>query len=1339
MKKIKKSLYLVLAAIIILLTACSPANQREHVIQRTYQSYREIPGVTQEDIAAIDDLLTKKPELLCGFPLSTEAFYSEDGSVGGFVSLLYGRMSELFGFTFNYQVCDWDQLLEKIESKEIDLTAEFTPTPARLENYFMTEPIIQRAIKVFTKKGIELKDIAKKRPIRCAFITGSTIYPLVDASWDIPFEPVFIDGESEIANYFINDEIDAYIDESVMESLFDSYNFIESTEYYPLNYSPVSLTTANPELAPIINVMQKYLRNGGLAELSELYSLGNKDYLRQQLYTLLTEEEKAYIQQHNSDTSAVSMACEIDDYPSCFYNLQEKEFQGSAIDVMNKITDLTDLRFTPETQPHTAWAELLLGLENGEYAFTNELIQTASRQGRFLWADEPYYTNNYALISRADYPDIDINQIVFHRVGLVEGTAFSDLFLEWFPNSLDTKFYTNNIEALAALEKGEIDLIMMSQNLLLYITNYLEKPYFKANIVFDYSMGSYFGFNKNEAVLCSIISKAQQYVDTQRISESWRRKVFDYENKMLKDMIPYAIIFSCLLVAALVVAIVLFLKNRGTSKNFEKLVMDRTAELALQTSTLTTIFESIPDLVFCKDLNSNFTRCNRSFEKHFGRREADIIGKNDAEAFGLSADMVNTYQEIDMRVVRLGESVVVEEIIPLADGTLPLFETIKTPLMQDGKVVGIMGISRDITQRKAAEETLKLTLDNLNTCIYITELETGKILFINEKMSKEFGGNVGLGSICWEVLQTGFTKRCDFCPVPHLLESGDEYCVWEEHNTVTGRHYENTDSIIKWHDGRLVHMQHSVDITDAVKLKRDLEDASHAKSDFLSRMSHEIRTPLNAIIGMNNIALGSNDIEKAHQCHKKIDAASKHLLGLINDILDMSKIEADKFELSSSEFNFEKTLMNIINVTNFRAEEKRLELVVNLSKNVPTAMLGDELRLSQVITNLLSNAVKFTPENGAVILNVEKVAEGDDEVTLLIDVTDTGIGISEEQQTRLFTSFEQADGSISRKFGGTGLGLAISKRIVELMGGSIWIESELGKGAKFVFTIKLKKAKEIAREKLASNINRENLRVLAVDDSEETLLSFAHIMNSRHLPCDVASSGFEALEMIKKAGDKPYNIFFIDWQMPEMNGIELTEKIKAITGDNAVVFMISVADWNTIEAEATVAGVNSFLSKPIFPSSLVNAINSCLGTESAKTELHTQSKNSIPNFSSYSILIAEDIEINQEIMVAVLEETGIAIEFANNGEEAVSMFRENQDKYNLILMDIQMPIMGGYEATRLIRSLESERAKTIPIIAMTANVFKEDIENCLAAGMNNHLGKPVDTNDLFEKLGKYLT
>ena len=415
----------------------------------------------------------------------------------------------------------------------------------------------------------------------------------------------------------------------------------------------------------------------------------------------------------------------------------------------------------------------------------------------------------------------------------------------------------------------------------------------------------------------------------------------------------------------------------------------------------------------------------------------------------------------------------------------------------------------------------------------------------------------------------------------------------------------------------------------------EAQNASRAKGEFLSHMSHEIRTPLNAIIGMINISLNTEDIDKIKNCLQRAHNASKHLLHILNDILDMSKIEAQKFELSYGEFDFEKTLTNIFNVTNVRAEEKDINLSVNINKNVPPYIISDELRLSQVIINLVNNAIKFTPEKGKVALSAEKTDESNGEITLKIEVADSGIGITEEQQKKLFTSYNQADSNISKNYGGTGLGLAISKEIVELMQGKIWIESEINRGSKFIFTIKVQKG----------------------------------------------------------------------------------------TGDSI-----------------------------------------------KKDSLSSDSK---IDFKDHTILIAEDVEINRDILAALLEKTEISIDFAENGAVATSMFRANPGKYGLIFMDVNMPEMNGYEATKEIRLFEEELFKNaaetksttennrekkesmsfaedktqsdngnlrkqITIIAMTANVFKEDIEKCLKSGMNGHIAKPIDPEALYEALRKYL-
>ncbi|MDR2019565.1 MAG: response regulator [Treponema sp.] len=531
------------------------------------------------------------------------------------------------------------------------------------------------------------------------------------------------------------------------------------------------------------------------------------------------------------------------------------------------------------------------------------------------------------------------------------------------------------------------------------------------------------------------------------------------------------------------------------------------------------------------------------------------------------------------------------------------------------------------------------------------------------------------------------------------------------------------------------------DITMLARARLEAEAASTAKSNFLANMSHEMRTPMNAIIGMTSLARSASSMDRKDYCLDKIENASIHLLGVINDVLDMSKIEANKFELSIAEFNFEKMLQRVVNVITSRVEEKRQDFTVRLGRDVPLSLVGDDQRLAQVIANLLSNAVKFTPKHGSIRLSVFLAKEEADVFTIQIEVTDTGIGISREQQAGLFASFQQADSSISRRFGGTGLGLAISKRIVEMMGGSIWVRSNPGEGSTFGFTIRAGKGAAVREGLLEPAARRENLRILAVDDDPDIQEYLAGIMQQLSVFCDTAAGGAEALELIERNG--AYDIYFIDWKMPGLNGIELSRRIKERAGkepaaplQRSVVIMISAAEWTSIEEEAREAGVDKFLSKPLFSSAIADIINECLGINGLSEDSGAAVDEGC--FKGCRVLLAEDIEINREIVLALLEPAMLEIDCARNGIEAVEMFSAGPTRYDMIFMDVHMPEMDGYEATRRIRGLDIPGAKEIPIVAMTANVFQQDIEKCLASGMNDHVGKPLDLKDVMAKLRKYL-
>jgi signal transduction histidine kinase/DNA-binding response OmpR family regulator len=631
------------------------------------------------------------------------------------------------------------------------------------------------------------------------------------------------------------------------------------------------------------------------------------------------------------------------------------------------------------------------------------------------------------------------------------------------------------------------------------------------------------------------------------------------------------------------------------------------------------------------------------------------------------------------------------------------------------------------------DEMADSIVDSVNEPLSIIDREH-KIVYMNDLALKVIGNKTLEEAIGMSYEDTSiYPSGSKYCPITALLENRETEVLYIEESS---HYYKGIAHYLLDKDGsRTGYIIVSNDVTEIEIARQRAEEASRAKSDFLSNMSHEMRTPMNAIIGMTAIGKTAPDIDKKDYAFQKIGDASTHLLGVINDILDMSKIEANKFSLSNTEFVFERMIRRVIDVVNFRVDEKQQKLTVYIDPAIPYTVVGDEQHLAQVLTNLLTNAVKFTLEDGAIHLDIKLDTEDRGVYALRFSVKDTGIGISPEQLDRLFSPFVQAESSTSRKFGGTGLGLVISKNIVEMMGGAIWVNSELGKGSTFTFTVHL--ARGMANHKgglLSPEIHLENIRMLAVDDDQDVLAFFQETARQIGITCDTAISGKDAVTLIEENGG--YNVYFIDWAMPEMDGIELSKVVSEKGRGEAVVIMISATDWNLIEDSARQAGVHKFLPKPLFMTAITDCINDCLFVPDHGAALDADDE--IQDFTGYRILLAEDVEINREIVLALLEPTNLSIDCAENGAEAVKLFREAPEKYDMIFMDMQMPEMDGLEATRQIRAMDLPKAKIIPIVAMTANVFKEDVDKCLEAGMDSHVGKPLDFDEVIRQLHHYI-
>ena len=510
------------------------------------------------------------------------------------------------------------------------------------------------------------------------------------------------------------------------------------------------------------------------------------------------------------------------------------------------------------------------------------------------------------------------------------------------------------------------------------------------------------------------------------------------------------------------------------------------------------------------------------------------------------------------------------------------------------------------------------------------------------------------------------------------------------------------------------------------------ENANKAKTAFLSNMSHEIRTPMNAIIGLDNIAMNEPGVsDTVMEYLEKIGSSAHHLLGIINEILDMSRIESGRMTIVKEEFSFSHCLEQVNTIISGQCKDKNLTYDCTIKGNISDYYIGDEMKLKQVLINILGNAVKFTPEGGKVSFMIEEGAKYDNKAVLKFTISDNGIGMSEEFLPHLFDAFSQEDSSATSIYGSTGLGMPITKSIVELMNGTIKVESEKGKGTTFTVTVTLGQSDRVSVETEEDDINPGELSVLAIDDDRVALEHAEIVLGQIGINCDTAESGWEGIDKVRiRHGRRDdYDLILIDWRMPEMDGIETTRRIRSIVGDETPIIILTSFNWDDIADEARAAGVDTFVPKPLFAGNVIDEFRDAFRRKNAELDSKTA------DLAGKRVLLAEDVAINAEIIMMVLSMKEIDVDLAENGRIAVEKYLEHDPwYYDAILMDMRMPEMDGLEATKAIRSTDREDAKEIPVIALTANAFDEDVERSMQAGLNAHLSKPVDPEVLFETL-----
>jgi PAS domain S-box-containing protein len=799
-------------------------------------------------------------------------------------------------------------------------------------------------------------------------------------------------------------------------------------------------------------------------------------------------------------------------------------------------------------------------------------------------------------------------------------------------------------------------------------------------------------------------------------------------------------------------------KNGGDIKYYLSTWVDITvrkkAEEALQISEerYRSLFEQSRDAIFITTTDGRFLEVNQA--------TLDLQGYTREEMFELDAKKTFANPEDNEKflhdIAQTGSIKDWETKLVKKDGTvITCLLSVTTRKDNKGNAIGFQGILRDITRFKNTEDEIRRSRERLTQAQSIAHIGSWEM-------------SVDSGGVNWsdEMYRIYGLDREKFKPSieavinlvhPEDRDMVDEYVSGgmerEKPQSIEHRIIRSDGSIrfVGVHEevnrdgtGKPISILGTVqDITERKememaleKAKVEAEAATSAKSEFLAHMSHEIRTPMNAIIGLSHLALKTELPPKQRDYMNKIQGAANTLLSIINDILDLSKIEAGKIEIEETNFPLKSVLNNLSNMFTARAQEKGLDLQLVTEPDVPMYLVGDPLRLGQVLINLVSNAIKFT-EKGEVKVTTAVADRHNSKVTLKFSVSDTGIGMSEEQKNRLFQPFTQADGSMTRKYGGTGLGLTISKQLVELMDGKITVTTSPGAGSTFTFTAKLRVQPEKAGAKRMVPATLRNLKILVVDDNVEAAEILKNMLTDMSFEVTACNSGRAAIREIQKA-EIPYDLVLLDWRMADMDGFETARRIKSQLKLTKYPKLIMVTAYGREEVmlQAKELGMDAFLVKPVGQSILYDAIVEAFKQEPMVQFAEEPQEEETLQLPPSRVLVVEDNEINQQVAKELLEGFGLTVELAQNGREAVDILAKEKERFEAVLMDLQMPEMDGYEATRIIR--REINKETLPVIAMTAHALQSEIQRCLDVGMNDYVTKPVDPDRLKAVLGRWL-
>ncbi|EMI56942.1 sensory box sensor histidine kinase/response regulator [Rhodopirellula sallentina SM41] len=768
-------------------------------------------------------------------------------------------------------------------------------------------------------------------------------------------------------------------------------------------------------------------------------------------------------------------------------------------------------------------------------------------------------------------------------------------------------------------------------------------------------------------------------------------------------------------------------------------------------------FDNIPDAVYFKDRKSRFIRISQAQAEMFGLEKAeDAIGKTDADFFG--EEHATDALEDERRIIRTGDSIIGKVEKETRDGKPDTWcSTTKMPLRNDrGEIIGTFGISRNVTAQVRAETELARERDLLKTIMN----NIPDIIYVKDRYSRFLTGNqaildmLGLKEVSELIGKTDYDfsppeLACNFVTDDQVVMRSGEPLIDQEETIIRSSDGKSTWLLttkvpLSGKDGKVMGMVGiSRDITarrmaaeELLAAKEIADAANSAKSEFLANMSHEIRTPMNGILGMTELLSGTEMTTEQREFLTLVQQSADSLLRLLNDILDFSKIEAGRLELDTVTFNLRDCIGKAIKLLTLKANEKGLELAGRIDPRIPNELVGDPGRLRQIVVNFVGNAIKFT-NSGEVVVDVNPETLDDDEAVLHVTVRDTGIGIAKEKQEKIFEAFSQADASTTRRFGGTGLGLTISARLIQMMDGKVWVESELGVGTTFHFYVKLGVSPDQTPRRPAAFSKIAGTRVLVVDDNATNRRILQEILQLWNLKPVMADDGETALDVIAEsiAEEDPFGLILLDYHMPNLDGVGFAEQLVTRSDElrHGPIVMLSSSFAGLSSPRMRELGINRYLTKPVIASELRDVVLEVMGVDHEK-RLYPQQRTSLPKIAPRKILLVEDGLVNQRVALGFLNKWGHQVELAVNGREAIEALEK--EKFDIVLMDIQMPEMNGFEATTIIREREAESDEHQFIVAMTAEAMKGDRENCLSAGMDDYISKPFDVADLQRVLVK---